>query len=108
VVVVVQVMVVHVPTRIAVTPNPTRVAMGRRRRLTSRMLDAVGDAMNSPPIEYWSSNPALVEIAADGVMTAKAERGQVTITVRARGTKVVETVPVEVVSVDALAQRPPV
>jgi hypothetical protein len=108
VVVVVQVMVVHVPTRIAVTPNPTRVAMGRRRRLTSRMLDAVGDAMNSPPIEYWSSNPALVEIAADGVMTAKAERGRVTITVRARGTKVVETVPVEVVSVDALAQRPPV
>lgn len=107
VVVVVQVMVVHVPTRIVVTPNPTRVAIGRRRRLTSRMLDAVGDAMNSPPIEYSSSNPALVEIGGDGVMTAKAQHGQVTITVRARGTAVVETVPVEVVGAETLAQRPP-
>ena len=107
VVVLLQVMVVHVPTRIVVTPNPTRVAIGKRRRLTARMLDAMGHPMNSPPIEFTSSNPALVEIASDGVMTAKAQLGQVTISVRARGTSVVENVPVELVSAAEVVPQAP-
>jgi hypothetical protein len=97
VVVEVQIMVVHVPTRIVVTPNPTHVFIGKRRRLRATMIDAVGEVMNGPPFEFISSNPAVLEVSSEGVLTAAGRPGDATITVRARRTSISADIPVRVV-----------
>lgn len=95
---VVQVMVTQVASSIEVSPNPAEVSGKRRRRLTARLLDAVGAPMKGHSLVFSSSDPAVVAVSSDGVLAAGESRGGATVTVHARGTSLRAYVPVHVVN----------
>lgn len=95
---VVQVTVVQVPTSVNVSPNPANVNMGSRRRLAVRVLDAVGVEMKRCTLDFTSSDPRVVAVSNDGVLSAGSQHGEAEITVRVTRTNVSLDVPVTVAS----------
>jgi DNA-binding beta-propeller fold protein YncE len=95
---VVQVMVTQVASSIEVSPNPAEVSGKRRRRLSARLLDAVGAPMKGHSLVFTSSDPDEVAVSSDGVLAAGDSRGGATVTEQARGTSLRAYVPVHVVN----------
>jgi len=68
-------------TRIAVSPQVTRMVVGQRLRLTATSYSLAGD-QRADTIAWKSAAPAVVKVSADGVLSAVAA-GRATITARA-------------------------
>ena len=97
-------MVAGPAARIAITPAPTRLALGQRIRLTGEVYSAIGDKREDK-VTWGSSNAAVVRVNEVGLVTAVAA-GRANIT--ARVGSVQQTLPVQVVgtAVSALTVEP--
>ncbi|MBM4193761.1 MAG: hypothetical protein FJ202_05195 [Gemmatimonadetes bacterium] len=93
-------------TRVAITPQVTKLATGQQMRLTGRAYSRLDD-VRADRIVWTSSNTAAVRVSDAGMLTA-VRAGRATIT--AKVGSVSETMPVEVVaaSVASLSLTPDV
>lgn len=81
-------------TRVAITPTPSRLAVGQRFRVTARAYSRLDDLRDDRPA-FSSSNPAVVSVSASGMLTA-ARAGRATISARSGSAEA--SFPVEVVA----------
>lgn len=97
-------MVAGPAARIAITPAPTRLALGQRIRLTGEVYSAIGDKRDDK-VTWSSSNNAIVRVSDVGLVTAVAA-GRANII--ARVGSVQQSVAVQVVgtAVSALTVEP--
>ncbi|MBK9036885.1 MAG: Ig domain-containing protein [Myxococcales bacterium] len=70
---------------VTVGPALAPVIVGASAQLTAELRDAAGALVLGRPITWAASDPAIAAVAADGVMTAQAVGGPVTITATADG-----------------------
>jgi hypothetical protein len=97
-------MVAGPAARIAVTPAPTRLALGQRIRLTGDVFSAIGDKRDDK-VTWSSSNTAIVRVNEVGLVTAVAA-GRANIVARVGAVQ--QTLPVQVMAsaVSALTVEP--
>jgi uncharacterized protein YjdB len=90
---------------ISVTPPKAKIyGIGRTVRLTGKLLDKKGQALEEGAPNWASTNPAIVDVDSSGRLTAKSE-GKTT--VKATFEKIETSVPVEVVDVKSMEVSPP-
>lgn len=80
-------------TRVAITPMPGKLAVGQRFRVTAKAYSRLDDVRDDRPT-FLSSNPSVVSVSANGMLTA-ARAGRAVITARAGAAE--SSFPVEVV-----------
>lgn len=97
-------MVAGPAARIAVTPAPTRLALGQRIRLNGEVYSAIGDKRDDK-VTWSSSNPAIVRVSDVGLVTAVAA-GRATITARVGSVQQALAVQVIGTAVSALTVEP--
>lgn len=97
-------MVAGPAARIAVTPAPTRLALGQRIRLNGEVYSAIGDKRDDK-VTWSSSNPAIVRVSDVGLVTAVAA-GRATITARVGSVQQALAVQVTGTAVSALTVEP--
>jgi hypothetical protein len=97
-------MVAGPAARIAVTPAPSRLALGQRIRLTGEVFSAIGDKRDDK-VTWSSSNNAIVRVNEVGLVTAVAA-GRANIVARVGAVQQTLSVQVVASAVSALTVEP--
>jgi uncharacterized protein YjdB len=70
----------HTPAAIVLTPNAPRVPAGGTLQLTAAVVDDEGRALPDEPIVFESSEPTVVTVSDEGLLTSVGPLGSATIT----------------------------
>ena len=90
---------------VAVTPSPLAMTVGQTTQLTAILKDAVGGVLNGRTVSWSSSNSAVANVTAQGLVTAVAP-GSATITATSEGKSGTASVTITTVAVGSVTIQP--